>query len=502
MSAPENNDSNDDQELVGKLRAIRERIRRRLARPALMPPELRLPPLDPLQDARIAASNLAGAIGTLNPRPPGLINDLLQTGKRSLARLVEWAVRPQRDFNRAVVESLARTSEVLEATNRNLLALAEAMGRSGDMHRQTGEEMDSLEVNLEAKLEANFDEKMQLQQDRTAEKMKLQEDRTAEQMNLQQLANDGALARHSTALQNSTYMHLNDLQGRIWKAMENIQEETRVLRQRLAAQSRAESVRLTGEAPAAGAKVSTASPVEMDYFQLQRHFRGTEADIRTRQSFYLPFFEGRRNVLDIACGRGEFLELMRQAKVTARGVDLDSGMVGQCLQKGLNVVQSDAFSYLETVPDGSLDGIFCAQFVEHLEAEAYVRLVSRCAGKLAPSGILVVETPNPECLAIFSQTFFLDPTHVRPIPPALMRLLFAEAGLARITAHFLSPAAAGLPVIPQLASGLTEPDKLQAWNAAVMRFNETFFGGMDYALIGYRPGSLSAGSSDSGKETL
>ena len=459
MSAPDNNVSNDEQELVGKLRAIRARISRRLARPPLVPPELRLPPLDPLRDSRIAASDLAGAIGTLNPRPPGLINDLLQTGKGSLARLLEWAVRPQRDFNRAVVESLARTSEVLEATNRNLLELAEAIGRCGDMHSRTGEEFDSLEVN--------FEKKIKLQQDRTEQLL--------EELQ-RQISADSAFK---------------------WKAMENLQEETRVLRQRLAAQSRAESVRLTGDVPAAGARVSASSPVKLDYFQLQRHFRGSEAEIRTRQSFYLPFFEGRRNVLDIACGRGEFLELMREAKVTARGVDLDASMIGQCMQKGLNVVQADVFSCLETIPDGSLDGIFCAQFVEHLEPDAYVRLVSQCAEKLAPSGVLAIETPNPECLAIFSRTFFLDPTHVRPIPPALMQVLFAEAGLVRITTHFLSPAAAALPVIPQLASELIAPEAFKAWNAAVARFNETFFGGMDYAVIGYRPSWSSGGSSDS-----
>jgi O-antigen chain-terminating methyltransferase len=101
--------------------------------------------------------------------------------------------------------------------------------------------------------------------------------------------------------------------------------------------------------------------------------------------------------------------------------------------------------------------------------------------------VLAIETQNPECLAIFSQSFFLDPTHVRPIPAAQLRFVFAEARLEKITTHFLSPAGAGLPLIPQLASSVVEPEALNAYNAAVARFNETFFGGMDYAVIGYRP---------------
>ena len=511
-------------DIAGRLHALRERITRRMARPVFQPPHLNLPLLDPLKAARRTASSLAAAIGTVNPRPPGLINDVIQTRKRSLARILEWTVRPQREFNRAVVDSLARTTEVLESMNQNLLALAEAFQRSGDIYRTTGEEMDSLHERMDSLREELIQREVCLLEELAQKGESLRGEfnnkidqlgeQVEEKIKLQQWAYDGALARQSTALQDRMYALLGDLQQQMGTAMAaiqdqigtavgSIQEETRLLRQRVAAQARAEGVRLAGGSPpattlthqnelgtpAAGMGRKTSLPAGIDYFQLERHFRGTEDDIRRRQGFYLPFFAGRQNVLDIACGRGEFLELMREAQVNARGVDIDADMVGRCLEKGLSVVQADVFSYLETVPNDSLDGIFCAQFVEHLEPDAYVRLVSQCAEKLAPAGILTVETQNPECLAIFSQTFFLDPTHVRPIPPALLRVLFAEAGLERLTTHFLSRAADGLPLIPQLASSAIEPDRLEAWNSAVTRFNETFFGGMDYAVIGYRSAS-------------
>ncbi len=479
MSAA-SNDNNESTALVERLHAIRERIARRLARPVLTPPELKLAPLEALRDSRTAATHLADAIGTVNPRPPGLVNELIQTGKRSLARAMNWVVRPQRDFNRAVLDSLARTSEVLEATNRNMLALVEALVQSGEIDRALGEELDAVSQRFDHRSE-ELRGKFQQRCDELDEKLKLQK-----------WAFEGSLSRQSTALQGRTDQLLGELQDQFWKAMENVREEMRIVRQRVAAQAKAESARAEASPSPAAGKPATTSSAGIDYFQFERHFRGTEEEIRTRQSFYVPFFQGRRNVLDIACGRGEFLDLMREAKVNARGVDLDADMVGRCLEKGLSVTQADVFQFLDSVPNGSLDGIFCSQFVEHLEAEAYVRLLMQCGEKLAPSGILAVETQNPECLAIFSQSFYLDPTHVRPIPPALLRVLFAGAGRERGTTHFLAPASAGLPVIPELASGVIEPDTLKAWNAAVARFNETFFGGMDYAVIGYRAGSGAA----------
>src|ERR1035437_3514369 len=137
-----------------RLRAARERIARRLDRPVLIPPELALPSLDALKEAARAAAQLADGIGAVNPRPPGLFNELVQTVKRAIARALGWIVRPQRDFNRAVMESLARSAELLDTTNkttnRNLEALAEAFARSREMHRSTGGELDALGKEFDA----------------------------------------------------------------------------------------------------------------------------------------------------------------------------------------------------------------------------------------------------------------------------------------------------------------------------------------------------------------
>ena len=429
-----------DSDLAARLGAIREQIRKRLERTVPTAPALPRPPIERLHEAASAARSLAAAIGSVNPRPPGLAHELVQSFKRTVVRVLDWHVRPQRDFNQAAVECFSRTAELLDSTNRNLQALAASLEPFARLYQELEDEVD-------------------------------------EQMKRQRWAYEGMLQRQSRGLAENLRQEFH--------------EELRILRQRVAAQAMAGEVRAAvapmTKAAAANEGQAPGTPV-LDYFQFERDFRGTEEEIRARQSFYIPFFRGCKTVLDIACGRGEFLELMRELHVPARGVDLDADMVGRCREKALDVIQGEVFAHLADMPDGSLDGIFSAQFVEHLPPESYASLIAQCARKLASGGVLAIETPNPECLAIFSQTFYLDPTHVRPIPPGQLRFLFAESGLTRITTHFLSPAGAGLPLIPPLTSRVIEPDRLRAWNEAVARFNETFFGGMDYAVIGYRAG--------------
>jgi 2-polyprenyl-3-methyl-5-hydroxy-6-metoxy-1,4-benzoquinol methylase len=459
-------------ELAEKLQAIRDRIRLRVERTPLSLPEFRVPALEKLEECtKTPLSNaegltdvslgsqdqqlfrsLATAIGGVNPRLPGLGNEFLQSLKRTLSRISDWQLRPQREFNLAVVESQAQTTAALQSVERHFLGIEQALQHLAGLMRQSIEQRDQRQQEFLGELDA-----------------------LCEQITLQRWSYEGALMRHTNALE--------DLRSElgVWG------QELQSVRQRVAAQAKAQAARPEGIAATSAEGTSPAASLPVDYFQLERHFRGTEEEIRKRQRFYQPFFRERRQVLDIACGRGEFLELMREAGASARGVDLDADMVGRCLEKGLDAVQADVFAYLENVADASLDGIFSSQFVEHLEPQTYLRLITECVAKLAPGGVLALETQNPECLAIFSQSFYLDPTHVRPIPPAQLRFALIEAGLERVTTHLLSPASAILPLVPQLPNGAMEPAALRAYNTAVNKFNETFFGGMDYAVIGYRP---------------
>jgi len=161
----------------------------------------------------------------------------------------------------------------------------------------------------------------------------------------------------------------------------------------------------------------------MNYFVFEEHFRGSRADIKERQRAFVHYFKDCSNVLDIGCGRGEFLELMHDEGIGARGVDLDETMVNFCRSRGLEVKLNDAISYLEQVEDESLDGIFIDQVVEHVEPAYLVRLLELCYQKLMFGYHLVVETVNPLSFASLAN-FYMDMSHVRPIHPETMMVPF------------------------------------------------------------------------------
>ena len=172
---------------------------------------------------------------------------------------------------------------------------------------------------------------------------------------------------------------------------------------------------------------STPGP-SFDYFGFEERFRGSEEDIKERQRVYVEFFKDVEPVLDIGCGRGEFLELSSEAGIKAKGVDLDLDMVLYCQEKGLDVVREDAFTYLESIPDTSLGGIFAAQVVEHLEPTRIIELANLCYRKLQLDGMLIFETPNPICLTVFARSFYMDLSHIRPVHPEAMKFLFESTG--------------------------------------------------------------------------
>jgi O-antigen chain-terminating methyltransferase len=226
------------------------------------------------------------------------------------------------------------------------------------------------------------------------------------------------------------------------------------------------------------------SESEFDYFLFEERFRGSENDIKNRQRPYMDIFRGRENVIDLGCGRGEFLELMQENKVPARGVESNTDMFLLCREKGLEVLQENLFDYLESVPDASIGGIFCSQVIEHLPSGLQIRLVALSHKKLKPGSPLVVETINPECLLALSRNFFLDPTHVRPVHPEMLRFLLESLHFEKVELQFNSPANFG-ESIPKLTSPHAASD-LVRFNQVLEQMNAFLFGHQDYTVVGYR----------------
>lgn len=209
-------------------------------------------------------------------------------------------------------------------------------------------------------------------------------------------------------------------------------------------------------------------------------FRGSEAEMRERYADLAERFADRSPVLDLGCGRGEFLELLAERGIEAEGVELDPALAADARRRGLRVEEGDALRRLQLTPDDSLGGIVLIQVVEHLGAQALVDLVATAADKLRPDGLLLVETVN--CLSLYAMAyaFNVDPTHTRPVHPAYLSFLAGEAGFSKVSVEFRSP--------PPEAAVLVEPDGPEdsPERINVQRLNQFLFAPQDFALLAVR----------------
>jgi O-antigen chain-terminating methyltransferase len=223
------------------------------------------------------------------------------------------------------------------------------------------------------------------------------------------------------------------------------------------------------------------------YLAFEDLHRGAREEIKRRQSVYLPHFQlsvsDQAPLLDLGCGRGEFLELCREAGLPARGVDVNPAMVAFCRERGLKVTEADGLAYLRSLPPAGLGGILLSQVIEHLDLDQLTELVALCAGKLAPGGVLVAETINPQSLSTFAGAFYVDLTHTRPVHPEAARFLWRWAGLGEIQILYLSHLAPEHQ-LESLPGGTGAADGAGAFNRNVVRLNQLIYGPLDYAVVG------------------
>lgn len=185
-------------------------------------------------------------------------------------------------------------------------------------------------------------------------------------------------------------------------------------------------------------RFSGASSDSASYRGFEDIFRGDEQLIHARQRSYVDAFDGADWVLDLGCGRGEFLDALAQRGIGARGADLDESMVQRSREKGHEVALADAASHLRSLDNGSVPGIFAAQVVEHLDAEQLTQLLALIEARLVPGGLAILETVNPHNPAAM-KAFWTDTTHHHPLFPevllALCRLAGFESGEVRFPAE-------------------------------------------------------------------
>lgn len=213
------------------------------------------------------------------------------------------------------------------------------------------------------------------------------------------------------------------------------------------------------------------------YAAFEDRFRGTPDDIKERLSVYLPLVRQvpAGDLLDLGSGRGEWLELLRAEGRRARGVDTNRVFVADCHARGLNVVEGDALSYLRSLEADSLAMVSGLHIVEHLPLDALTELLTETARVLLPGGLALFETPNPENVLVGSLFFYIDPTHRNPLPSLTLRFLLESRGFDRVEVLNLHPYESAR------LSPVNEKDHI------TVRFNELFYGAMDYGISGWKP---------------
>jgi O-antigen chain-terminating methyltransferase len=177
-----------------------------------------------------------------------------------------------------------------------------------------------------------------------------------------------------------------------------------------------------------------------DYFYkaFEDKHRGSRSLIAERLKVYLPFIRWVQKIypagkaIDLGCGRGEWLELLVSEGFNPTGVDLDEGMLEACKHLGLSVVKSDAVDLLSKTQSNTQLVVSAFHVVEHISFEQLRNLVSEAMRVLKPGGLLILETPNPENIAVSTRNFYIDPTHIRPIPPLLLEFVAEYVGFERV----------------------------------------------------------------------
>jgi len=213
-------------------------------------------------------------------------------------------------------------------------------------------------------------------------------------------------------------------------------------------------------------------------------FRGPEPVVRERVRLYLDDLADTGGpVLDVGCGRGELLDVLAEGAVPAYGVDLNAEHAAACRARGLDVRVEDARAHLLGLPAGSLGAVTAIQVVEHLAVDELIELIELSARAIRPGGLILLETQNPENLVVGASSFYLDPTHRRPLPSPLLAFLVGARGFTDVEVRRLER--------EEQAQGLERPKPDEPWadtvGAVVDAVNVHLFAPADYVVVGHRP---------------
>lgn len=277
-----------------------------------------------------------------------------------------------------------------------------------------------------------------------------------------------------------------------------LRERLALTEQRLLAMKRlVERTPATAAVPAAATATpaGAASPFAGDvdsltYVGFEDRFRGAQEEIRRRVEDYVPLLAAADDIVDVGCGRGELLALLRERGVRARGVDVNPAMVQVCRDKGLQAEAGDALGFLNQQPDGSIGGLIAIQVVEHLTPAYLTAFLATAFHKMRPGAPLVLETINPACWMAFFETYIRDLTHQHPLHPDTLKYVVHAAGFSQVDVQYRSP----VSVDDRLTSAAADLDGATAAMIGLVnvvndhadKLNRRLFSYMDYVVLARR----------------
>ena len=390
--------------------------------------------------------------------PKGISPKLVAYAQKIARRLLRWYINPlvdqQNAYNAAVAELLPRFEargdehaqhlRDLEDRVQRLEALSELPQRLQRLETELGQLRPALEAQGTQLSQAFAEQVSRLQEALEAERSQLAREREVTRLRLQRLEN--------------------------WRR----------------------KARPTDSVPAM--RITSMPLPTFDYFLLGLRYR-SEEQMRDRVSDYDDVFvdlqrtqqqgaSPRKPVLDIGCGRGEFVAHLRELGLEAYGTEVDEDAIQIARDKGLDVRHAEAFGHLESLSDNSLAAIVLIQVIEHFEVDDLLRLFELAVEKLLPGGIIVAETINPLCLAAFTNAYLLDPSHRTPLPPLMTRFLMEQVGFWQMETRYLRPVpeSVQLQMLP-----LSDEHWVRPLNRNIEKLNHFLYGPQDYAVIAYAP---------------
>lgn len=225
------------------------------------------------------------------------------------------------------------------------------------------------------------------------------------------------------------------------------------------------------------------------YEDIEDAFRGTREKVSEMLASYLDDIATVPTdapVVDVGCGRGEWLELLAANEVPAYGVDVNQVVVDRCQDMGLDVRRADAVDHLTAARPGTVRAVTSFHVAEHLSMDTLVALIDAALLALEPGGLLILETPNPNNHQVGSANFYLDPTHLKPLHPLFLEFLVRSRGFDPVEVRELH----GPGIEPLRPSDLAgDPERtgpfLDALNAAITT-------PLDYAVVARKPGATAS----------